>query len=94
MAQSVLSKSMRAGEKMAESVCDIEEAKAAISAAVDDGVEAARRAVRHGRHVAEDLVEDATRRVRRYPLQTVAATFGVAMGAGLLLGWLIARIRE
>jgi ElaB/YqjD/DUF883 family membrane-anchored ribosome-binding protein len=91
MAETAFAKTVRAGEKFAESVCDIEDAKAAISAAVDEGKEAARRVVIRGRRAAEDLDEEAVREVRKHPRTTVAVTFGVAMGAGLLLGWLLAR---
>ncbi len=94
MAETTFAKTVRAGEKIADSVCDIENAKAAISAAVDEGKEAARRVVIRGRRAAEDLEEDAVRGVRRYPRASVGVTFGVAMGAGLLLGWLLGRARR
>ncbi|HYN16194.1 MAG TPA: hypothetical protein VES66_10460 [Terriglobales bacterium] len=94
MAETAFDKTVRVGEKFAESVCDIENAKAAISAAVDEGKEAARRVVIRGRRAAEDLDEDAVRSIRRYPRTSLAVTFGVAMGAGLLLGWLFGRARR
>jgi ElaB/YqjD/DUF883 family membrane-anchored ribosome-binding protein len=94
MAESTFAQTVRAGEKMAESVCDVERAKAAISTAVEEGKQAARRVVIRGRRAAEDLQEDALRGVRRHPGTTVAVTFGVAMGAGLLLGWLVGRSRR
>ena len=91
MAETAFDKTVRAGEKVAESVCDIENAKAAISAAVDEGKEAARRVVIRGRRAAQDLDDDAVRGIRRYPRTSVAVTFSVALGAGLLLGWLFGR---
>jgi ElaB/YqjD/DUF883 family membrane-anchored ribosome-binding protein len=91
MTESVLERTMRAGEKVADSVCDIKAAKAAMSAALDDGIEAARAAMLRGRATAEHLAEDAARGVRRYPLQTVAVAAGVALGLGVLLGVLVTR---
>ena len=94
MAEIAFAKTIRAGEKIAEAVSDIENAKAALSEVVDEGKEAARRALKRGRRAAEDLDEDAVRGIREYPRMTVAVTFGVAMGAGLLLGWLFGRARR
>jgi ElaB/YqjD/DUF883 family membrane-anchored ribosome-binding protein len=94
MAETTFAQTMRAGEKFAESVCDIENAKAAISAAVDEGKETARRVVTRGRRAADQLEESAVRGIRRYPRATVLATFGVALGAGLLLGLLVGRARR
>lgn len=91
MAETTFAHTMRAGEKFAESVCDIENAKAAISAAVDEGKEVARRAVHRGRRAADQLEESAVRGIRRYPRAAVLATFGVALGVGLVLGVLAGR---
>jgi len=94
MAQIAFAKTMRAGEKFAESLCDVERAKAALVAALDEGRTAARRAVTRGRHAVEDLQElreEAERGIRKHPLTTVAATFGVGLGVGLLLGWVFGR---
>ena len=73
---------------------DIEGAKTALSDAVKEGKEATRRAVRHGIRAIEDLDEDAVSSVRHHPRTTVALTFGVAMGSGVVLGWLLARARS
>jgi ElaB/YqjD/DUF883 family membrane-anchored ribosome-binding protein len=94
MAETAFDKTVRAGEKFAESVCDIENAKAAISAAVGEGKETARRVVIRGRRAAENLDEDAVRGIRRYPRASVAITCAVGLGAGLLLGWLFGRARR
>jgi len=91
MAETTFAQTMRAGEKFAESVCDIENAKAAISAAVDEGKEAARRAVKRGRRAADYLEESAVRGIRRYPRASMLTTFGVALGVGLVLGVLAGR---
>jgi len=85
---------VRAGEKIAEAISDIENAKAALSEVVDEGKEVARHAVRRGIRAVEDLEADAVQEVRRHPRTTVAITFGVALSAGLLLGWLFSRARR
>jgi len=97
MAEIAFAKTVRAGEKLAESVCDVERAKAALSTALDEGKAAARRVVNRGRRAFEDLQElqdTAVQRVRKHPRSSVAVTFGVALGAGLLLGWVVGRARR
>jgi ElaB/YqjD/DUF883 family membrane-anchored ribosome-binding protein len=97
MAEIAFAKTVRAGEKLAESVCDVERAKATLATALDEGKAAARRVVKRGRHVVEDLEElqdTAVQRIRQHPRTTVAITFGLALGAGLLLGWLVGRARR
>jgi len=94
MAEIAFAKTVRVGEKIAEAVSDIENAKAVLSEVVDEGKEAARRALKRGRRAAEDLDEDAVRGVRQYPRAAVAVTFAVALGTGLLLGWLFGRVRR
>lgn len=58
---------------------------------IEDGYDAARRVVRRSRHAAEDIVDEASRRVKRDPLLSVAITFGVGLGLGSAIGWLLAR---
>jgi ElaB/YqjD/DUF883 family membrane-anchored ribosome-binding protein len=97
MAEIAFAKTMRAGEKLAESMCDVERAKAALTTALDEGKAAARRVVSSGRRAVEDLQDlqdEAVRRIRQHPRTTVAVTFGVALGTGLLLGWLVGRARR
>jgi ElaB/YqjD/DUF883 family membrane-anchored ribosome-binding protein len=59
--------------------------------AVDDGVHAARRAIRSVRRGVEelaDLKDEAVHRVKRQPLKAVS----VAVGLGLVLGLAIGRV--
>jgi len=90
MAETAFARTMRAGEK----ITDIDSARAAVSVAVDEGKEVARRAVRRGIRAVEDLEADALQEVRRHPRTTVAIAFGMALSAGLLLGWLFGRARR
>ena len=89
-----IDKTMEAGADFAETcIPDAARIKAAVAKQIDEGIEDVRRALKRSRDVAEDLVDDAVHGVKKYPLQTVAATFGIALGAGLFLGWLLARRR-
>jgi ElaB/YqjD/DUF883 family membrane-anchored ribosome-binding protein len=59
--------------------------------AVDDGVEAARRAIRSIRRDVEklaDLKDEAVHRVRWQPLKAVGVAVGVGLVLGLAIGWI------
>lgn len=60
------------------------------SDALEDGVHAAKRAMTHGMHDLDDLRDSAAYRIKRAPLMTV----GLALGAGILLGVALGRIRR
>jgi hypothetical protein len=62
-----------------------------ITDAIEDGVTAARHAVRKASDVADDLLDDTTRGIKRHPLGTVTATFAIAFATGMLLGRLTKR---
>jgi ElaB/YqjD/DUF883 family membrane-anchored ribosome-binding protein len=88
MRQSVLE---RTGDYIAESAERASRATSAVVDAVDDGVGMAKRAVKHGRDAAEDILDGAARRIQRHPVKTAVATFAVALGAGVLIGSLLRR---
>jgi len=83
MAQTVVEK---AGEHIAQSVREASRVTSAVADALADGVEVAKRAAKQGGDAAEDFVCDSTRRIRRNPLVTVAATFVAGLGVGILAG--------
>ncbi len=56
-----------------------------VTEAVDDGVKSAVRALKQGRHAAEDAIDDARHTVKQNPLQSVGLVFVI----GVLAGWLI-----
>jgi ElaB/YqjD/DUF883 family membrane-anchored ribosome-binding protein len=60
----------------------------AVSEAIEDGKVAARRAVKRGYNRAEDLIDEATYRVKRSPLQSVA----LGACAGFLVGAVLIRL--
>jgi len=67
--------------------------KEVITDAVEDGLRAARRTFKEGREFAEETMDEAVHTVKKYPLETVAVTFGAALVTGALLGWLASRKR-
>lgn len=93
MPETVFEKTMKAGTEFAESIPDTRHMTECCAEMMEEGMETARRAIKRGRHFAEDLIEDAEHQVKKYPLRIVAATFGVAFAGGALLGWLAARNR-
>ncbi len=74
----------RIGERVGERMSD----------AIEEGYVVARRAVRRGRHAAEDLIDETSYRIKRDPLSAVAVTFGVGLGLGSIVGWLLTRRRR
>ncbi|HEY7180449.1 MAG TPA: hypothetical protein VIC84_03470 [Blastocatellia bacterium] len=70
---------------------EVKRVKESVADAVDNGVVAARRAVRQGRRAAEDLVDDAEYQVKRHPFSALGVSFGIGMGLGAAIGVLLAR---
>jgi len=62
--------------------------------AIEDGVHAARRAVRRGVERLEDMKDEGVHYVKRQPLKTVATVAGVGFIVGLATGWIAARFRS
>ena len=59
--------------------------------AIDDGVHAAKRAIKSVRRSVEelgDLKEEAAHRVKRQPLKAVGVALGVGLVLGLAVGWI------
>jgi ElaB/YqjD/DUF883 family membrane-anchored ribosome-binding protein len=62
--------------------------KTIASDAVEDGVHAARRAIKRGAHEVDDLRDAAASRVRKAPLLSIALAAGAGMLVGIVFGWL------
>jgi ElaB/YqjD/DUF883 family membrane-anchored ribosome-binding protein len=65
--------------------------KAVVAEAVEDGVKSALRAVKQGRHRAEDALDDAKHAVRKNPVEAVGIAFVAGLLAGGLAAWITAR---
>ncbi len=64
--------------------------------ALEDGIHAARRAVksvRRGVERVEDLRDEGAHYVRRQPLTAVAAATALGLAVGLVAGWIVGRFR-
>ena len=59
--------------------------KATIAEAVEDRVNTARRAVKHGYRATENFVDDTTHRIKRNPMRALGYTFV----AGVTAGWFL-----
>jgi len=81
----------RAGEQIADTAHKASRAASAAADALENGVEAARRAAKQGCCSAAELVDDTKRRVRRYPIETIATTFAAGIAVGAAMGCLLKR---
>jgi ElaB/YqjD/DUF883 family membrane-anchored ribosome-binding protein len=59
-----------------------------VTETMEDGVRSARQAIKPGRYVAEDVVEDAQQTIKHRPLQAVGAVLAVGVMAGASLAWI------
>jgi len=91
MTQSVLE---QASERIADTVHKTNRAAAAAVEAIEDGLIAARRAVKHGGDVAEDVYCDARRRVQKNPTEAIVATLAVGIAAGSAISWMMRRAKH
>jgi len=83
MSQTVLE---RTADQIAESAHQASRATSAVAGAINDGVGAARRVAKQGGDVAEEFLQDTTRRIQRHPALTLAGTFAVGFTAGAVIG--------
>ena len=81
----------KADVQVAESIHKLTHATSAMADAIDEGVGVIKRAVRRSGDVAEELMDDATQRVKRHPAETIAATFAFGVIVGGLIGWMVSR---
>ena len=65
--------------------------KEAVADEVEDGIATTKRSLKQGRRAAEDLVDDAEHHVKKHPLGTLGMSFGVGMGLGTVIGFLLRR---
>jgi ElaB/YqjD/DUF883 family membrane-anchored ribosome-binding protein len=58
----------------------------AVTDAFEDGVDMAKRAVKQSYDAAEEFLDDTQQRIKRHPVETVAAAFAIGAAFGLLVG--------
>lgn len=69
--------------------------KSLVTDAVEDGVHAAKRAMKSvGRRVEElgDLKDEAAYRVKRQPIKAIGVAAGIGLVVGVTIGWIGARL--
>lgn len=70
---------------------EVSRLKSVVTEAVEDGVQAAVKALKQGRTAAEDVIYDARHTVKQKPLQAVGVVFAAGVLAGSLLAWFSTR---
>jgi ElaB/YqjD/DUF883 family membrane-anchored ribosome-binding protein len=65
--------------------------KEAVMGAVEDRLAKAKRALKHGRRTAEDLVDDAEYQIKQRPFSALGVTLGIGLGLGAAIGALLVR---
>ncbi|NOT61873.1 MAG: hypothetical protein HOP19_16790 [Acidobacteria bacterium] len=89
--KTILQKAFHAGSQLATIGWEAGQIKEQVEHAVDDGIRAAKRAAKNGRHAAVDLLDETAYRIKHDPLRSVALGFGAGIGLGAMLGWLVTR---
>jgi len=87
----LLGKAMHVGERLVEVGGEASHLKTAASHAVEDAVTEAKRFAKRSRYAAEDLIEDASHRVKRDPLRSVGLGLAIGLGMGALAVWTATR---
>ncbi len=80
-------------EQIAETAEEAARLREAVIHAIDDSMDAARKAAKRGRQVADEMIEDAEHSVRHHPLGTVGMAALGAFAIGSLVGFLLSRKR-
>jgi ElaB/YqjD/DUF883 family membrane-anchored ribosome-binding protein len=74
-------------------VKELSRIKTIVTDAVEDGVQSAVKAIKQGRHAAEDAIDDARHTVKQRPLEAVGVVFAAGVLTGSLVVWLASRRR-
>jgi ElaB/YqjD/DUF883 family membrane-anchored ribosome-binding protein len=80
--------------KVEEVLHDAAKFKETVTEAVEEGVRVAMRAIKQGRHAAEDALDDARHAVRKNPFEAVGIVFAAGVLIGALVCWLAAPRRN
>ncbi|HEY1987818.1 MAG TPA: hypothetical protein VGG85_20565 [Terracidiphilus sp.] len=81
----------KAGETIAETARTASKFTTKMADAVEDGIGAAKRVVKHSGDAAEEFFDDTTKRLQRHPIETVVASFAAGILVGITIGWFSAR---
>jgi ElaB/YqjD/DUF883 family membrane-anchored ribosome-binding protein len=81
----------KADAQVAESIRKFSRATSAMADSIDEGVGVIQRAIKRSGDRAEELMDDTTQRVKRHPIETIAATLAFGLVAGAFIGWMMKR---
>jgi hypothetical protein len=81
----------KADDQVAASIHKLSRAASSMAEAIDEGTDVIKHAIKRSGDVAEELLDDATQRVKRHPVETMAATLALGVVVGGFVGWLVAR---
>ena len=91
MAVETFEKGARAIPDTDEVLGQVARMKSMITDAVDEGVQSAMSAIRQGRRVAQDALDDATDAVTTNPLRSVGVVLAAGIAIGAIAVWLSGR---
>lgn len=81
----------RVDAQVAESIRKLSRATTAMADSINEGASVIQHAIKRSGDMAEELMDDTTQRVKRHPIETIAAAlaFGLVAGAfaGAFIGW-------
>jgi ElaB/YqjD/DUF883 family membrane-anchored ribosome-binding protein len=66
---------------------EVSRIKTVISEAVEDGVKSAVKAIRQGRHKAEDVLDETKHAIKQRPFDAMGIVFAVGVLTGACLTW-------
>ena len=72
---------------------EVSKIKSIVTDAVDDGVKSAIKAIKNGRHAAEDVLDEAEHAIKRRPFEAMGVFFAAGVVTGSLLTWIGSRRR-
>jgi ElaB/YqjD/DUF883 family membrane-anchored ribosome-binding protein len=81
----------KADEQVSDSIRRLSRATSAMADAIDEGVGVFKRAVKRSGDVAEEIMDDTTQRVKRHPIEAMAAMLAFGLVAGAFIGWMMKR---
>ncbi len=81
----------RADARIADSIHHMSRATAAVADAVDEGIDVAKHVGKRSSDAAEELMDDATQRIKRHPVESLVTAFAVGVFVGGFVDCLIRR---
>lgn len=70
---------------------EVSRMKDVVSEAVEDGMKTAVKAIKQGRHAAEDVLDDTKHTIKQKPFEAMGVVFAVGVLTGACLTWVGSR---